>query len=106
MTTVIVAQQFSRHPAGRTPKDGPFSGALFRERFLVPSLERKEKVVVEFGGTRGAGSSFLEEAFGGLVRLGYPKKLVLDLVDIHHPSNPSVREEVRQYIARAQPALS
>lgn len=103
MTTVIVAQQFSRHPAGRTPKDGPFSGQAFRQRFLAPSIRKKERVIVEFEGTRGAGSSFLEEAFGGLIRDGFSKDTVLSLIEVKHSGNPSVREEVRQYISRAQP---
>jgi hypothetical protein len=104
MTTVLVAQQFSRHPAGRTSRDGPFSGQRFREQFLEPSLRRREKVVVEFEGVRGAGSSFLEEAFGGLIRDGFPKDLVLQLVEVHHRSNPTVSAEVRQYIDRAKRA--
>ena len=39
-----------------------------RERFLEEPLTKGEHVTVEFDGTVGYGSSFLEEAFGGAVR--------------------------------------
>lgn len=103
MIIVHVATDFSRHPAGRHLTDGPFSGELFRNRFLEPNLRKKERVVVEFAGIRGAGSSFLEEAFGGLVRRGYPKELLRELLEVRHPTNPSVPLEVRGYIERATP---
>jgi len=71
--TISIARDFSRTPAGRLPKDGPFNGQRFREKFLVPALERavkeKGKVVVDFDDADSYSSSFLEEAFGGLVRL-------------------------------------
>jgi len=35
---------------------------------LIPALEQNEEVLVELDGVVGYGSSFLEEAFGGLVR--------------------------------------
>lgn len=69
MTLVLnIAKQFSRSPAGRYRADGPFSGQAFREDFLLPALNRSEFVEVQLDGALGFGSSFLEEAFGGLVR--------------------------------------
>jgi hypothetical protein len=103
MRTVFVARQFSRHPAGRKESDGPFSGQAFRKLFLEPALKKGEKLIVDFEGTRGAGSSFLEEAFGGLVRESkFPKSLVLDLIEVRHATNPSVVREVRKYIEEAR----
>ena len=68
-TAVIsVASQFSETPAGRYLDDGPFSGEAFREKLLFPALESNEIVQVDLDGALGYGSSFLEEAFGGLVR--------------------------------------
>ena len=68
MTTVLtVAQDFSRSPAGRFLSDGPNSGERFREEFLYPALTR-DKVEVILDGVLTLGSSFLDEAFGGLVR--------------------------------------
>jgi hypothetical protein len=101
MRTVNVAKDFSRHPAGRTEDDGPFSGAAFRKRFLEPALKSGETILVDFDGTRGAGSSFLEEAFGGLVRAGFEKEVILSLITVRHPTNPTVPAEVKDYIQQA-----
>jgi STAS-like domain of unknown function (DUF4325) len=70
---ISIARDFSPTPAGRLPKDGPFNGQRFREQFLVPSLagaiEEKSKLVIDFDDADSYSSSFLEEVFGGLVRL-------------------------------------
>lgn len=67
-----VAQEFSIYPGGRFRKDGPHSGEELRER-LVPLLKEVNqgggRLVVILDGTMGYGASFLEEAFGGLVRV-------------------------------------
>ena len=65
---VKVAEQFSIYPGGRIPSDGPNSGEELRERLLVPALQTGKKVIVDLDGTLGYAHSFLEEAFGGLVR--------------------------------------
>jgi hypothetical protein len=65
---IHVASEFSRFPAGRYRTDGPYSGEKFREDFLVPALRGTLPVIVRLDDTMGYGSSFLEEAFGGLVR--------------------------------------
>ena len=66
---IRVAEDFSRTPAGRYRTDGPWSGQAFREDHLAPALcGGNQAVVVHLDGGEGYGSSFLEEAFGGLVR--------------------------------------
>lgn len=67
-TKIIISKDFSEAPAGRYISDGPFSGENFRDRVLFPALETFDSVEVELDGTLGYGSSFLEEAFGGLIR--------------------------------------
>jgi hypothetical protein len=73
MTTLRVADH-TRTPGGRYSSDGPFSGEWFRETILRPALEKAvrdgDRISVELDGTSGYGASFLEEAFGGLVRNG------------------------------------
>lgn len=72
MITINIAEEFSSSPAGRFPEDGPFNGTLFRENILVPSLMKikaGDELRIVLDGVSGFGSSFLEEAFGGLVRI-------------------------------------
>ncbi len=68
-STIRIAKDFSDVPSGRYLEDGDFNGQKFREQWLVPLLEKDEVVDVIFDGAEGYGSSFLEEAFGGLVRM-------------------------------------
>ena len=68
MITISVAKDFSRFPAGRFKTDGAYSGERFRDEFLRPALQKDDVVEVDLDGVAGYGSSFLDEAFGGLVR--------------------------------------
>jgi hypothetical protein len=104
-TKVInVAKDFSRYPVGRFVADGPYSGEKFRNQFLLPALSASgSMVVVELDGARGYGSSFLEEAFGGLVRAGLTGKDILARVRLE-TSDKSLEEEIRGYIADAEQA--
>lgn len=69
---VDVARDFSRVPGGRFARMGPYSGEDFRRHILLPALNRARaeggQVVVRLDGAMGYPVSFLEEAFGGLVR--------------------------------------
>lgn len=69
---ISIATDFSRVPAGRYKADGPYSGEGFRDDFLVPNLRKAKDtdsvLDVSIEGVEGLSSSFLEEAFGGLVR--------------------------------------
>ena len=65
---ISIAKDFSDAPWGRTPDDSVYCGANFRDQLLLPALRGNEKVVVSLDGVEGLGSSFLDEAFGGLVR--------------------------------------
>lgn len=72
MARISLADDFSSFPAGRyDPEDGSYTGQRFREKHLVPALRKlgeAERLEVVFDGVEGCGSSFLDEAFGGLVR--------------------------------------
>lgn len=75
---IVIGRDFSTTPSGRYRDDGPFSGAVFRDDRLVPALRENDRVVVDISGVEGYGSSFLEEAFGGLVRNRLFRKKELD----------------------------
>lgn len=79
---INIASDFSVTPAGRFYSDGPDSGERFRKEFLVPALRSAEPLTLRIDGTAGYGSSFLEEAFGGLVRGGFDKKELVKRLNI------------------------
>jgi hypothetical protein len=96
--TINIASQFSRSPAGRFVEDGPYSGETFREKYLVPALSDGGSVILEMDGTRGYGSSFLDEAFGGLRRKGDFSIEDLKRIIIR-TKDPSLDLEVKRYLA-------
>lgn len=97
LKAINVSQDYTRFPAGRYVSDGRFSGERFRNDFLIPALNTADRVEVQFDGTLGPGSSFLEEAFGGLLRAGFnPGDLTARLVV--SSSDESLVAEVRQYL--------
>lgn len=101
MTKINIANDFSVYPGGRYRKDGDYSGEEFRESLLLPAFENNDKVEIELDGTRGYGSSFLEESFGGLVRRGYKAaEVIRKLVFITKKENLII--EILSYIHNAE----
>lgn len=112
MATIRVADH-SPSPGGRYIKDGDFSGEWFRNEFLVPSLREavinNDTVTVELAGTSGYGSSFLEEAFGGLIRMRYfEPKVVRDRLRIVASSAlyAPYKALADKYISTAKPSMA
>jgi len=70
---INIARDFSPTPGPRYIHEGNNSGELFRKEILYPKvLEALEKDIsfeVNLDGTAGYGTSFLEESFGGLIRI-------------------------------------
>ncbi|WP_316181884.1 MULTISPECIES: STAS-like domain-containing protein [unclassified Bradyrhizobium] len=78
---------YAPSPGGRFIVDGEYSGEWFRDTVLAPALqsavEASEALVVVLDGTSGYGSSFLEEAFGGLIRRRlFPPRTVREMLKI------------------------
>lgn len=91
---IAVAEEFAVMPIVREIKDGPYSGESFRVEHLVPALQQYDSVIVDLDGVLSLGSSFLEEAFGGLVRHhGYSAK---DL-----KKRLTIKFELESYVAEA-----
>lgn len=95
--TISVASDFSRYPAGRYKADGPHSGERFRDEFLRPVLDANDTATIELDGVRGYGSSFLEEAFGGLVRAGYDAGRIRRSFQFK-TADTSIISEIEEYI--------
>lgn len=70
---IKVAIDFSKAPGPRYEAEGKHSGEEFRRDILHPkvleALHSKVILTVDLDGTFGYGTSFLEEAFGGLIRV-------------------------------------
>jgi len=95
-TMINIARDFSRAPAGRYVTDGPNSGERFRDQILIPALNKKDTITLELDGTRGYGSSFLEEAFGGLKRAGWAAVDLISRIKFR-TVDPSLVSEIHSY---------
>ncbi|WP_320751221.1 STAS-like domain-containing protein [Enterobacter roggenkampii] len=99
---IINVKEFSKYPGPRYINLGEFSGEDFRESKLIPALLQDDDVTVNFDGVYGYGSSFLEEAFGGLVRHGIDvEKLNRLKNNLVCNDDPSIIIEVKKYIDEA-----
>lgn len=103
MAKINVVEEFTNIPGGRTREDGPFSGQEFFEEYLLPrfieSMKKNEKLTIEMDGGYGYGSSFLEEAFGNLVRELYGKydEIWENLIIISNDDLSNL-EQIKKYI--------
>jgi len=100
-----IANDFTKTPGGRHRADGDYSGEEFREDFLVPKYKeavgRGYALVVDLDGVAGYATSFLEEAFGGLVR--ELKECVSEHLRLQ-TENRIRLQEVKGYISDAERA--
>lgn len=105
--TIDVAKDFSPYPAGRDDADGPFNGTKFRNEILRPKLlaaiAADQQIIVSLDGVKSFGSSFLEEAFGGLVRSGISKDAIRKHLRIVSSSSGALRylDAIARYIKQA-----
>ncbi|MEZ8867724.1 STAS-like domain-containing protein [Vibrio splendidus] len=69
---ISVVRDFHPKPYGRYKTDAPgcefTAGEVFRDEVLAPALTENEHVTVDLTGYNRYGRSFLDEAFGGLIR--------------------------------------
>lgn len=100
--TIRLATDFNPFPFGRYPSHGDWSGERFREEILAPALKGGEDVQVDLDGARGLSPSFLEEAFGGLVRAGFSPEDLLRHLTIKSDRDPSFIATIRAYIQKAR----
>ena len=95
---IKIAEAFSPYPGPRFSRIGDHSGEEFREKILIPALQKGVALVIDLDDTRGYNSSFLEEAFGGAVRAGHP--ITRDNVNFV-AEDESLKDEVWGYIGKA-----
>lgn len=73
-TAIDVGVMYSKNPYGRINEDGEYNATKFRDTYLVPLLVSQIYIIVDFDSCNGFASNWLEECFGGLVRMGFNKE--------------------------------
>lgn len=104
--TINIARDFSPIPGARYPIEGDFSGQEFRQTLLAPKLKEAIKsgtvLLVDLDGTLGYGTSFLEEAFGGLIRSDkFSFEDIAKHLDFSCYDDPGYIQEIKSYIEEA-----
>ena len=103
MSKITIIEDFSEAPGGRLHPDGPDSGEYFRKTALEPFFQSgppKEPIVIDFDGIEGYAASFLEEAFGGLVRL-YGFKMCKKWLHFKSDEDAGLVPRIERYMQRA-----
>lgn len=99
-----IARQFSRHPGPRFRRQGADSGEALRARLVrILNSHPDATIVVELDGTSGFGSSFLDEAFGGLVRSDGFGREVAQRFKFRSQIDPTYVDEILESFERARP---
>ena len=94
--------EFSEYPGARYKHLGPHSGEAFRDDVILPAIKSGKDIYINFDGVFGYGSSFLEEVFGGLIRLGVDKSLVRNIVSNSISNDdPDIIDEISSYVEDA-----
>lgn len=98
---IKIAKDFSENPGGRYIEEGDYSGELFRDQLLYPTyqeaLRQNQNLVVDFDGCFGFGTSFLEEAFGGIVRK-YKIRGLLKRITLISTEDETIPELISKYV--------
>lgn len=106
MTSIRICDDYTDTPGARYRRDGEYSGEDFRESLLLPGIraaqQTGEKLSIDFAGGYGYPTSFLEEAFGGLVREhGISAAELKRVLILTSDDEPSLVREVLGYIEAA-----
>jgi|1048.fasta_scaffold29970_2 hypothetical protein len=103
---ISVLKHFSPTPGPRYIHEGKFSGELFRKNVLYPrvseAIEKNIPFEVNLDKTAGYGTSFLEESFGGLIRmhkLSYDK--IMHLMTLISKEEDYLIDDVNEYLKDA-----
>jgi len=106
---INIRKDFAVAPGLRFRENSKHSGQEFREDVLVPKLRQasgaNERLIVDLDGTAGYAPSFLEEAFGGLIRQeGFTVAQLERVLEFISTEEPYLVEETWSYIRDAKPS--
>ena len=100
---INIANDFTDTPGPRYIDEGNFSGELFRKKLLLKKYNLAKKnnlnLVIELDGAYGYPPSFLEEAFGGLVRETKDNpNTIKKIIKFTSKTRPQLIERIYEYI--------
>lgn len=106
MITINIANEYTKTPGGRFKSEGEFSGEDFRDSILLPkyleAVKHNQILCINLDGGYGYGSSFLEEAFGGLVRkLNEVDISIINIINIISDEEPQLKLDIMKYLKDA-----
>ena len=108
MLKIKISNDFSETPGGRYKTEGKYSGEEFRDTLLKKmyddAVSKNEILRIDFDDCYGIGTSFLEEAFGGLVRK-YHLREILKHIELVANDDETILINVPKYIRAAEEKL-
>jgi hypothetical protein len=97
-----IAKDFSPFAGPRYAHQGSHSGESLRSKLVRFLNTHPGRVIVVLDGTKGMGSSFLDEAFGGLIRNeGWAKHDVEQRLKFQSQLDPSYIKTIHDSLERA-----
>jgi len=104
MIEINILKDFAESTGGRLRKNGKNSGEAFREDILLPkvkeAINKNIKIYIDLDGGYGHGSSFLEEAFGGMIRKLNKEEAeyIFNNIEIKSLDEPRKKEDIFKYM--------
>ncbi len=101
---INISKDYTETPGARSKIDGDYSGEEFRQKFLEPlfqDITDESEIIITLDGTYGYGTSFLEEAFGGLARK-FGKDICIKRLRFISNDDPLLNDEIEEYIKNAK----
>lgn len=103
---INIKNDYTRTPSARTEEEGDYSAVRFRKTILAPKIKeaiaKNCKIDIVLDGTAGFGTSFLEEAFGGLIREeGLSISEIRGVINIISIEEPYLIDDINSYLEDA-----
>ena len=103
---IKILKDFTYTPGPRYIHEGPHSGEEFRRNILLDAMklaiEANKTLTVDLDGTAGYGRSFLEESFGGMIRVdSVPFDEIISHLEIISEEEPEWKTKIEGYLRKA-----
>lgn len=100
---INISADFSTTPGPRYISEGKYSGELFRQKFIYlfvnEAIINDKPFEVNLDGTAGYATSFLEESFGGLIRIHHlPYDKIIKLLVLISEEEDYLIDDIQEYL--------